>query len=199
MWAEIQNLGVPLSFHEGGRVNLPQPGDNFTTHMLYHTCTHPMGMMLAAVDIVGGGRAGALPGADGGVPGGELLVGTLAAVAAGRALRDVRVIRPSRPEDGTQRVLPRQCYLSVECDEEPAEIVSRYGLEDNVVFSTDYPHADSKYPKSVDRFMELPLSDDAKRSSCGTTAHGCTGLRYSRFRIGCLPDSLPHPEDSEAL
>ena len=28
---------------------------NFDTHMLYHTCTHPMGMMLAAVDIVGGG------------------------------------------------------------------------------------------------------------------------------------------------
>ena len=55
LWAEVQNLGVPLSFHEGGRVNLPQPGDNFDTHMLYHTCTHPLGMMLAAVDIVGGG------------------------------------------------------------------------------------------------------------------------------------------------
>ena len=41
--------------------------------------------------------------------------------------------------------------------------MSRYGLEDNIVFSTDYPHADSKYPQSVDRFLELPLSDDAKR------------------------------------
>jgi predicted TIM-barrel fold metal-dependent hydrolase len=33
LWAEIERLGVPLSFHEGGRVNLPQPGDNFDTHM----------------------------------------------------------------------------------------------------------------------------------------------------------------------
>jgi predicted TIM-barrel fold metal-dependent hydrolase len=57
----------------------------------------------------------------------------------------------------------RQCYLSVECDETPAEIVSKYGLEDNVVFSTDYPHADSKYPKAVERFLELPLSSQAKR------------------------------------
>ena len=57
----------------------------------------------------------------------------------------------------------RQCYLSVECDEKPAEIVSKYGLEDNVVFSTDYPHADSKYPQAVERFLTLPLSSQAKR------------------------------------
>ena len=55
LWAEIEKLGVPLSFHEGGRVDLPQPGDQFETHMLSHTCTHSMAMMLAAVDIVGGG------------------------------------------------------------------------------------------------------------------------------------------------
>ena len=57
----------------------------------------------------------------------------------------------------------RQCYLSVECDEEPAEIVSKYGLEDNIVFSTDYPHADSKYPGAVERFLQMPLSDQARR------------------------------------
>jgi predicted TIM-barrel fold metal-dependent hydrolase len=39
----------------------------------------------------------------------------------------------------------------------------QYGLEDNVVFSTDYPHADSKYPHAVERFLELPLSNKAKR------------------------------------
>ena len=30
--------------------------------------------------------------------------------------------------------------------------------DDNLVFSTDYPHADSKYPHAVDEFLELPLS-----------------------------------------
>ena len=29
LWAEIERLGVPLSFHEGGLVDLPQPGNNF--------------------------------------------------------------------------------------------------------------------------------------------------------------------------
>ena len=56
----------------------------------------------------------------------------------------------------------RQCYLSVECDEEPAEVVTRYGLEDRIVFSTDYPHADSKYPQSMNRFLRMPLSDETK-------------------------------------
>jgi len=31
------------------------------------------------------------------------------------------------------------------------------------VFSTDYPHADSKYPGAVERFLQMPLSDQAKR------------------------------------
>jgi len=58
LWAELARLGVPLSFHEGGRVHLPQPGANFDTH----TCTHPLGIMLAVVDIVGGGVLERFPG-----------------------------------------------------------------------------------------------------------------------------------------
>jgi predicted TIM-barrel fold metal-dependent hydrolase len=42
-------------------------------------------------------------------------------------------------------------------------MVTRYGLEDRIVFSTDYPHADSKYPKSVDRFLQMPFTDQTKR------------------------------------
>ena len=34
----------------------------------------------------------------------------------------------------------------------------------NVVFSTDFPHPDCKYPGAVTRFLELPLPDDAKRA-----------------------------------
>ena len=31
------------------------------------------------------------------------------------------------------------------------------------MFSTDYPHGDSKYPHSVEAFLDLPLTDDTKR------------------------------------
>jgi predicted TIM-barrel fold metal-dependent hydrolase len=33
----------------------------------------------------------------------------------------------------------------------------------HLVFSTDYPHIDSRYPEAVDAFLQLPISDDAKR------------------------------------
>jgi predicted TIM-barrel fold metal-dependent hydrolase len=48
-------------------------------------------------------------------------------------------------------------------DEEPAKHAIEDGLDDRLVFSTDFPHADSKVPYAVDRFLELDISDDAKR------------------------------------
>jgi len=34
---------------------------------------------------------------------------------------------------------------------------------DNLVYSTDYPHGDSRYPKATKSFLELPISDENKR------------------------------------
>jgi predicted TIM-barrel fold metal-dependent hydrolase len=57
----------------------------------------------------------------------------------------------------------RNCYLSVEADEAPAKQYIEWYGDDNLVFSTDYPHADSKYPKSVEAFLGLPLPEQSKR------------------------------------
>jgi predicted TIM-barrel fold metal-dependent hydrolase len=49
---------------------------------------------------------------------------------------------------------------------EPDEVTALHLMEDlgdHLVFSTDYPHIDSRYPEAVDAFLELPISDDAKR------------------------------------
>ena len=32
-----------------------------------------------------------------------------------------------------------------------------------MVFSTDYPHLDVKYPHAIDTFLELPFRDEIKR------------------------------------
>jgi predicted TIM-barrel fold metal-dependent hydrolase len=32
-----------------------------------------------------------------------------------------------------------------------------------LVFSTDYPHGDSKYPEAVNHFLKLPIADEHKR------------------------------------
>jgi predicted TIM-barrel fold metal-dependent hydrolase len=57
----------------------------------------------------------------------------------------------------------RNCFLAVEADEETVDqYVERFG-DDNLVFSTDYPHADSKYPHAVEAFTHLPLSAASQR------------------------------------
>jgi predicted TIM-barrel fold metal-dependent hydrolase len=57
----------------------------------------------------------------------------------------------------------RQCVVSVE----PAEATVKQMIDfmggKSIVFSTDYPHGDSKYPEAVDYFLNLPLSDEDKR------------------------------------
>ena len=40
--------------------------------------------------------------------------------------------------------------------------VERFG-DDNLVFSTDYPHADSKFPHAVEAFGTLPLSAASRK------------------------------------
>jgi uncharacterized protein len=57
----------------------------------------------------------------------------------------------------------RQGFCAVECDEEfVAHVVAAVG-DDNLVTTTDYPHGDAKYPKAMDRFLALPLSEQSKK------------------------------------
>jgi hypothetical protein len=67
----------------------------------------------------------------------------------------------------------RQCYGAVECDEITPKHIPEYGLEDNMVFSTDYPPR-RQYPHAIDSFLKLPFSDQTKRKYLWTTACGCT-------------------------
>jgi predicted TIM-barrel fold metal-dependent hydrolase len=57
----------------------------------------------------------------------------------------------------------RQCVVSIEPDEITAtNLVDQFG-SGRLVFSTDYPHGDSKYPEAVNHFLKLPIADEHKR------------------------------------
>src|SRR5262249_57447199 len=58
----------------------------------------------------------------------------------------------------------RQCFVSVEPEEELAKHVVTEVGDDNLVMSTDWPHDDSRYPHAIDGFLELPYpSQETKR------------------------------------
>ena len=164
LWQACERLGIPVGFHEGGRPpNITQVGDReFSTTMLHHTCSHSMGMMLATVSFCGGGilerfpnlRVAFLEGNCSWVP---WLMWRMDEHQEWKGYEHPDLTM--KPSD----YFKRQCFVSVECDEGPSKYTADAGFEHTVVFSTDYPHPDSKYPHAVDAFLGLDLEEGTKR------------------------------------
>lgn len=161
LWAECERLGVPVGFHGVGRVDpmLKRFGGNFS---ISNTLTHPTAIITACVDIIGGGVLERFP---------RLKIAFLEANCSWlpwmlwRLGEYVEMFGEVEFPQLTMQPIDyfrRQCYASIECDEAPAKCILDYGLEKNIVFSTDYPHSDVKYPHAVDSFLRLPFSDADK-------------------------------------
>ncbi len=160
---ELERLQVPLGFHEGFGPYLPQVGDRFGADLqMVHTACHPMEMMLAVISMIGGGvlerhpnlRVVFLEGNCGWVP---FLLWRLDEHYEVTFRREPTLtMKPSE-------YFRRQGFVSVEADEDFVKQVIDSMSDDTIVFSTDWPHGDSKYPHAVEAFMKLPISEDSKR------------------------------------
>jgi predicted TIM-barrel fold metal-dependent hydrolase len=163
LWAECQRLGIPVGFHAGGRPPVAQVGDReFSDLMLHHVYSHSLSMMLALGSFCGYGIFERFP---------ELRVAFLEANCAWvpwllwRLDEHYEWKGYEHPEltRFPREYFKRQGFASVECDEWPAKYVANAGYGENVVFSTDYPHPDSKYPHAVDSFLDLDMEEESKR------------------------------------
>ena len=69
----------------------------------------------------------------------------------------------------------RQCWISTEHEKELPMIIDLIG-DDNIVFSTDYPHGDSDFPRGWRSSSRWTVSRmRAGRRFCGIIARGCMG------------------------
>ena len=162
LWAELEELDVPLGFHEGIYSGLPQVGNWLDTFMMVHTCCHPLEMMVAIVSMIGGGVLERFPRLTA-----AFLEGNCSWVPWLLWRLDEHYELFGRLERPDLKLEPReyfrrQCYVSIDADEKPATSMEEFGLTDNVVFSTDYPHLDAKYPHATETFLTMPLSDETK-------------------------------------
>ena len=158
IWETCQRLDVAICFHGGGR-NYLKPDyslEVFDTLMMWHTFGQPLGVMAVAVSLTSGMvlqrfpklRVGLLEGNCGWAP---WLFHRLDEHWEWMGDREAPDL--DRPPSEFFR---SNCFVSVEADETPVQYyVAEYG-DDNVVFSTDYPHGDSKFPHSVTGFLEMP-------------------------------------------
>jgi len=180
LWSALEALGAPLGFHEANNSAARQAGENFGyDFMLRHTYAHPVEQRLTVGAFCGGGILRRHP---------KLRVAFLEGNCAWLPFLMWRLDEhweqygdqwaPALDQPPSY-YFKRQCYASVECDEEPAKYAIDYLGNERLVFSTDFPHVDTKYPKAVERFLELPFSEDDKRKilwdNCATY-YGMTGM-----------------------
>jgi len=154
LWDAIQDLDVPVAFHEGMGAELPHVGDCFGPNIfLRHIACHPMEMMLALMNFCGGGilakyprlRVAFLEGNIGWLP-------WLLDRMDDHYELSYGISQATLPEKPSF-YFKRQCYLSAECDEKMTAAVIQQVGADNFVTSTDFPHPDSKYPRAMDTFI----------------------------------------------
>jgi predicted TIM-barrel fold metal-dependent hydrolase len=163
LWAELQELDVPVGFHEGTGSIGPQPGDQFgKNRLMRHACSHPIAMMYTSLSLIVGGVLEVFP---------RLRVGLLECNVGwvpfwlDRIDRDYE--RLAEWDAPTLTMKPseyfrRQCFVGAEEERGLRQVVEQIG-DETIVWSTDYPHWDSDYPRAVEEFLELNVTDATKR------------------------------------
>ncbi|HZU80982.1 MAG TPA: amidohydrolase family protein [Acidimicrobiales bacterium] len=166
LWREAERLGVPVCFHGGGTTYL-KPDFAFSEHldklMLWHAFNQPLGIMFVTTCFTSGGILERFP---------QLRVGLLEGNCSWAPFMMYRLDehwewtgRYEAPElqMAPSRYFLRNCFVSCEADEAVATHYFEDFGDDNVVFSTDYPHADSKFPRATESFLGLPFAESTKR------------------------------------
>jgi uncharacterized protein len=165
LWNTLEELEIPVGFHEAtGSRSGRQVGDNFDPNFgIRRIYSQPVEQMMGLGALLCGGVLARHP---------KLKVAFLEANCSWVPWLIWRA------DEGYERegdifmqdldMMPseyfrRQCWVSIEPDEEPAKyMIEEFGA-DQLVFSTDYPHGDSKYPEAVENFLKLSLPDETKR------------------------------------
>jgi predicted TIM-barrel fold metal-dependent hydrolase len=165
LWAECERLGIPATFHGGGQTHL-RPDFSLEVLdklMMWHTFNQPLAMQTVAVSLCAGGvfarfpklRVGLLEGNCGWAP---WLMHRLDEHYEWVGHMEVPELKQKPSE-----YFRANCFLATEADEPTVADYVRWFGDDNLVFSTDYPHADSKYPRAVQEFGKLPLSPASQK------------------------------------
>jgi predicted TIM-barrel fold metal-dependent hydrolase len=164
LWDTLEQLAVPLGFHEATGSRSRQSGEQFEPNFgLRRVYAQPFEQMLGLGSFIGGGILERHP---------MLKVAFLEANCSWVPWllwrfdegyeREGDVFMPELTMPPSE-YFKRQCYVSIEPDETPARFMIEAFGADQIVFSTDYPHGDSRYPTAVDAFLKLPIADDDKR------------------------------------
>lgn len=161
----LEDLDVPFATHEFMGLNGPSAGeDRFESFVEWHTCVHQMEAQMAMLSMIVNGVYERFP---------RLRVAYMEAGAAWlpswlhRIESHVELAGWLETPECTKspvEYFKRNCYITTECDEHLIYHVIEELGDDRILFETDFPHPDSKYPKAVQTFLDQSkISVESKR------------------------------------
>jgi hypothetical protein len=164
LWAEAERLGVAMAFHHRsvhGEVT-DQRHHRFIT---VHTIGHPVEQMISLTSVIFGGvverfprlRLAFLEGGVGWVP---YWMDRMDEEAEKRG----HIEAPELTRLPSAYVRGGNIFFGVECEEKTIPDAVRWGLEDTLLFASDYPHWDGDWPHTVATLRARgDLSETVKR------------------------------------
>lgn len=166
LWREAERLDVPVCFHGGGTTYL-KPDFAFSEHldrlMLWHAFNQPLGIMFVVSCFTAGGILERFPALRLGLLEGNCSWAPFLMYRLDEHWEWMGAYEAPELTMKPSAYFLRNCFVSCEADEATARHYFEEFGDDNVVFSTDYPHADSKFPRATETFLDLPFEAVSKR------------------------------------
>lgn len=185
LYAEAQRLDVALAFHHKSvheEIN-DQRHHNF---IVVHTVGHPVEQMISLSSVVIGGVLERFPALRL-----SFLEGGIGWVQYWLDRMDEEVEKRGAAEAPYLTKLPSEyvrggnVYFGVECEEGTVADAVRWGLEDALLYSSDYPHWDGDWPHTVSKVRErTDLSETVKRKMLHDNARRYYKLQDVRATAG---------------
>ena len=181
LWAECEKQGLVVGFHEANPCALPVAvADRFVLRDEYtwnneHVASHPIEMMYAVLCMINGGVLERHPSLRT-----AFLEANCSWVPYWLWRMDEhweKMVPKYRTKLSPSEHFTQQCAVSIEADEETGRYAIDWLKGERIMFSTDFPHRDTHFPKTVDTLLAQGFADaDAKRKILWNTPAAFYGL-----------------------
>jgi predicted TIM-barrel fold metal-dependent hydrolase len=197
IWELLQDLDCAFATHEFQGLNAPTSGsDRYTTFTEWHVVVHPMEAQHAVVSMICNGvyerfpklRCAYMEAGCGWLPSWLHRIDEHLELAGDYEFPELSMT--------ATEYFKRNCWISSECEDKFVADVIRWMGDDHIVYETDFPHPDSKYPHATDHLLALEpdlITNDSKRKIMWDNA-----LDLYRFPDGYLPDESTFTEGTAA-
>jgi predicted TIM-barrel fold metal-dependent hydrolase len=188
IWELLQDLDVPFATHEFMGLRGNSFGhDRFSSFVEWHAVVHTFEAMGAMLSMIVHGVFERFP---------KLRVAYMEAGCGwtpswlDRIDEQLELASKEFPDlsMSATEYFVRNCWVTTECEDKFVADAIRWLGEDRILYESDFPHPDSKYPHTVDEFLGLEpqlISEDSKRKILWDNA-----LDFYRFPEDMIPLEL---------